>query len=170
VIPTGVVRKAPVGVIDGCRTEGSCPKLIRHRALDHRPNWSHFVAVGRAESRRLRDTRLVHTALSGLQEMPDFIEFLYLARQSLPLRQIQLKSLIFAIHCNLSLDSYPGGGLAGRPVSGTKGPAKPHQRAALGLGVACSGGGGYPAWGPLGFESPPCPKPKPARTNPSSTT
>src|SRR6202035_2749601 len=32
-----------------------------------------FVAVGRAKSGRLRDTRLVHRASSGEQEVPDFI-------------------------------------------------------------------------------------------------
>jgi hypothetical protein len=34
------------------------------------------MIANRAKCGRLRDTRLVHTASSGLQEMPDFIEFL----------------------------------------------------------------------------------------------
>jgi hypothetical protein len=34
------------------------------------------IAQGVKRSHRLRDTGLVHTASSGLQEMPDFIAFL----------------------------------------------------------------------------------------------
>ncbi len=46
-------------------------------------------------SSRFRDTGLVHKAPSGEREVPDFIGFQKAARQSLPLRHIQLILTIF---------------------------------------------------------------------------
>jgi hypothetical protein len=43
-----------------------------------------FSRAGRSEISRLWDTGLVHTTSSGLREVPDFIELMALARQSLP--------------------------------------------------------------------------------------
>jgi hypothetical protein len=45
-----------------------------------------FSRAGWSEISRLWDTGLVHTTSSGLREVPDFIELMSLARQSLPLR------------------------------------------------------------------------------------
>jgi hypothetical protein len=61
-----------------------------------------FSRAGWSEISRLWDTGLVHTTSSGLREVPDFIELMSLARQSLP--ALRAKSIVSS--CSGLSDAY----------------------------------------------------------------